>query len=141
LGKAETETNGIISIVTVAKWAAVIGGASSFGNFILNLSGVSGISPEITIWLQGLSLGTFLLAILIISIDYEMKRDKWPSRISKLMGPMLQVASMNPEYMPEPYIRVIITSLRAYYRMALSEGRNLLAEDFLNEIQEWETQK
>ncbi len=115
-----------------------IGALSSLGNFGLNLLGLSEGSVSQLGWLQLLPFGAFLFAFLLTIIDYEMRRDKWPSRLKELARSVLAISVIGPEDAGPEICRPVVEVFKVYYRMALSEGNKELAKDLKKDLDRWQ---
>lgn len=124
---------------TAAKYGAILGGTSGLGNLLVSLTGQMGLFGDSLIWFQGFSFGSLAFAFLMMLLQYEINRDKWPTRLKELTRRTLITSSLGPDYFTGAGIRAHIRVLRLYHRMALSEGRHALADDFKAEIDTWES--
>lgn len=124
---------------TASKYGAILGGTSGLGNLIVSLTGQTGLLGESLIWFQGLSCGSLAFALLMMLLQYEINRDKWPTRLKELTRRTLLTSSLGPDRLTRAGMRAHIRVLKLYHRMALSEGRHALADDFKAEIDTWES--
>ncbi|MCK4279637.1 MAG: hypothetical protein KAW94_03570 [Candidatus Thorarchaeota archaeon] len=124
---------------TAAKYGAILGGTSGLGNLMVSLTGQTGLLGDSLIWFQGFSFGSLAFALLMMILHYEINRDKWPTRLKELTRRTMLSSSLGPDYLTGVGIRAHIRVLRLYHRMALSEGRHALADDFRAEIDTWDS--
>jgi hypothetical protein len=115
-----------------------IGALSSLGNFVLNLMGGGGGNTDQLFWLQLLPFGAFLFAFLLAIVDYDIRRDKWPSRLKELARSIVAISVFGPEEARPEICRPVVEVIKVYHRMALAEGKIELAKDLKRDIDRWE---
>ena len=130
-------TNGS-SLTRVVGIVGIVGALSSLGNFAINVLGLSGGSLEQVLWLQLLPFGAFLLAFLLAIVDYDIRRDKWPGRLKELARSIVAISILGPEEAGPDICRPVVEVIKAYYRMALADGKKELSKDLKKDIDKWQ---
>lgn len=120
----------------VALIMTVFSGVGSFGSLLLNLTSSSGPDGLTLIWFQAFACLTIVFAVVFIGMDWDLKRNKWPGIEQRYLQLDFLSSAVGPEYAPEALLRMHIESLKKRKRLALSEGKSELAEQYQSEINE-----
>jgi hypothetical protein len=129
LPNASSRADQLIRLMTV------LSGIGSFGTLLLSLSGSLINLGESLVIFQGFAFGTILFAAILY---YELIRNKWPGREDHYLEADLIAGSIDPNHIPEEFIRIDIVTLEKRERLAISEGKQVLAEKYREKIQYWE---
>jgi hypothetical protein len=124
---------------TAAKYGAILSGSTGLGSLLVSLTGQVGYLGDSLIWFQAFSTTSIAFAFLMMLLHYEINRDKWPARLKALTRRTMLSSAIGPDNLHDVGIRAHVLSLREHHRMALSEGRQALADDFAAEIDTWES--
>ncbi len=124
---------------TVAKYGAILSGSSGLGSLLVSLTGQVDYLEASLIWFQAFSMTSLVFAFLMMALHYEINRDKWPARLKALTKITMLTSALGPDNLHHVRIRAHVLWLRVHRRLALSEGRQALADDFAAEIDTWES--
>ena len=128
LPNSSTRADQLIRLMTI------LSGIGSFGGLLLSLSGILTNPGESLVIFQGLAFGTILIAAILY---YELVRDKWPAREDRYMEVDVIAGSIDPEHIPEEFIRLDIVTLEKRERLALSVEKKNLAANYRKKIKYW----
>ncbi len=132
--KEVREESSIKSNITLIM--AILSGIGSFGSLLLNWSGISGISETTFLWFQGFAALTLFLAVIFIGLEWDLRRNKWYGIEDRYMQVDFATSGTNPQYTPDVLYRMRIESLRKRKRLALSEGKIDLANQYQSDMDE-----